>query len=281
MRQVAKKLSLWLPPIKKLVSQRNSLIEERARLLGELKRFETTLLRTPRKPWVYPELSAVEVAAYRHRIQQENWFHSMNLGNGLVTEGAASVQALDARIDSLCLPESLAGMSFLDIGAWDGFYSFEAEQRQAKRVLATDSLCWTEKSKQTFLLAREILRSKVEDMDIDIMDISPERVGRFDIVLFSGVLYHMRDPIKALSNAASVTTRMLVVESAVGFEHIAEPVMGYLPRVPGNEPSNFWRPNSNLVKLWLKELGFDRIECRIREEGPGAQRGFFNAIRLR
>lgn len=230
---------------------------------------------------VYPDLSAAQVNEYRRRVEQEKWFHSMNLGNGLVTAGAASVQALDVRIEALCLPESLAGMSFLDIGAWDGFYSFEAEQRQAARVLATDSLCWAGKKKQTFLLAREILRSKVEDMDIDIMDISPQSVGLFDIVLFSGVLYHMRDPIKALSNAASVTRRLLVVESAVGFEHIAEPVMGYLPRVPGNEPSNFWRPNSILIKLWSREFGFDRIESRTREEGPGAERGFFNAIRLR
>jgi tRNA (mo5U34)-methyltransferase len=230
---------------------------------------------------VYRDLTPAQVAAYRQRIEGKTFFHSMNLGHGLVIKGTAIAQALDARIEWLCLPEDLTGMSFLDIGAVDGFYSFEAEQRNAARVLATDSLCWTPEHKQKFLLAREILGSKVEDMDIDVMDISPERVGKFDIVLFSDVLYHMRDPVKALSIAASVTKKMLVVETAVGFEHLTEPVMGYLPRVQGNENSNYWRPNSALVSLWLKELGFDRIEGRVREEAPGSHRGFFNAIRLR
>jgi tRNA (mo5U34)-methyltransferase len=280
MIQAAKKLCKSLPPIKKLVRDRNALLQERDALAGELQRLRWSVATPGRRPWVYPKLPPAEVAAYREQINEITWFHSMDLGNGLVTQGPASLAALDARIQWLGLPESLAGMTFLDIGAWDGFYSFEAEQRHAQRVLATDSLCWTGPKKRGFLLAREILQSRVEDVDIDAMDICPERLGMFDIVLFSGVLYHMRDPIKALANAASVTRKMLIVETAVALEEMHEPVMGYLPRVAGNESSNYWRPNSMLVKLWLKELGFQQIQGRVRCEGPGANRGFFNAIRL-
>ncbi len=127
-------------------------------------------------------------------------------------------------------------------------------------------------NKQGFLLAREILRSKVED--IDIMDVCPERVGLFDVVLFSGMLYHMRDPIKAIQNAASVCKKHLILETAVGMEAVEEPVMAYLPRVPGEDQSNYWRPNPALVNLWLKELGFRKIDHRINSD-----RGFFNAAR--
>jgi len=78
----------------------------------------------------------------------------------------------------LALPEDLSGMSVLDIGSWDGFFAFEAERRGASRVLATDSFCWSGEgwgNKDGFNLVRNVLNSKVEDLDIDIMELSPER----------------------------------------------------------------------------------------------------------
>lgn len=55
--------------------------------------------------------------------------------------------------------------------------------------------------------------------DIDIMDVCPKRVGLFDVVLFSGMLYHVRDPIKAIQNAASVCKKHLIVETAAGLSN--------------------------------------------------------------
>ena len=187
---------------------------------------------------------------------------------------------LRRQVEWLHLPEDLTGQSFIDLGSWDGFYAFEASSGAA-RVLATDSFSWNGmgwSNKQGFLLAREILRSKVEDMDIDIMDVCPERVGLFDVVLFSGMLYHMRDPIKALQNAASVCKNHLIIETAVGMLDVKEPAMAYLPRVPGEEQSNHWRPNPQLIHLWLKELGFRKIDYRI-DPDPLGPLGFFNALR--
>ena len=63
----------------------------------------------------------------------------MDLGHGVVTHGQDNSPR---KLKRLKLPESLAGRSVLDVGAWDGFFSFEAERRGAKRVLATDSFVW-------------------------------------------------------------------------------------------------------------------------------------------
>ena len=72
------------------------------------------------------------------------WFHSIDLGNGMVTPGAKSVETQQLQLEALNLPD-LSGKRVLDIGAWDGFFSFEAERRGAAHVttLTTTSGAWT------------------------------------------------------------------------------------------------------------------------------------------
>jgi tRNA (mo5U34)-methyltransferase len=110
------------------------------------------------------------------------------------------------------MPADLSGKAVLDIGAWDGFFSFEAERRGASRVLATDSFCWDGGgwgSKAGFELARHALKSHVEDKWIVVEDLSPETVGVFDVVFFLDVLYHMRHTLLVLERVASVTSGLL------------------------------------------------------------------------
>ena len=88
--------------------------------------------------------------------------------------------ATATKLARIGLPEDLTGRSVLDIGAWDGAFSFEAERRGAKRVLVTDSFIWQGKgvgSKAGFELARAALGSKVEDMLVDVMDLDPADVA--------------------------------------------------------------------------------------------------------
>ena len=67
------------------------------------------------------------------------WYHSIDLGGGIVTRGIDDTPLRLARLD---LPRSFAGLTVLDIGAWDGFFSFEAERRGASRVVAADYYSW-------------------------------------------------------------------------------------------------------------------------------------------
>ena len=73
-------------------------------------------------------------------MDEINWFHSIPLDDGTVTPGLDS--SMD-KLEQVCLPKDLSGKTVLDIGAWDGFFSFQAEKAGAKRVLATDHFCWS------------------------------------------------------------------------------------------------------------------------------------------
>jgi tRNA (mo5U34)-methyltransferase len=190
-----------------------------------------------------------------------NWYHTIDLGHGLVTPGVDDTPQRTAQLE---IPKDLTGKSVLDIGAWDGALSFEAERRGASRVLATDSFCWSGEgwgTKDGFDFARKALGSKVEDLEIDPMDLSPERVGTFDVVLFIGVLYHMRHPLLALERVASVTRELAIVDTHVAMTDLDRPVMLFYPNNELNDDwTNWWGPNPAAVEAMLGTVGFTRFE---------------------
>ena len=194
------------------------------------------------------------------RAEAIRWYHSIDLGGGIVTKGVDDSPVRLARLD---LPPSLEGLTVLDIGAWDGFFSFEAERRGATRVVAADYFSWHGDgwgSKAGFELARAALGSKVEDIDIDVMDLSPERVGQFDVVLFLGVLYHLRHPLLALERIASVTRTLLILETVVDMVGIRRPAMAFYPgRELNNDPTNWWAPNVPALHEMLRFVGFTDV----------------------
>ncbi len=148
----------------------------------------------------------------------------------------------------LGLPQRLDGRTVLDVGAWDGYYSFEMERRGAARVVATDDFCWGGGgwgTQEGFNLARRALGSKVEDQRIDVLDLSPEVVGGpFDVVLFLGVLYHLPNPLLALERVRSVTGGLLVLETEVDLLLVRRPAAAFFPGSElGDDPTNWWAPN--------------------------------------
>ena len=161
-------------------------------------------------------------------VRQTKWHHKIDLGNGVITPGKVDNFS---KLPRLGLPESLEGKTVLDIGTWDGFYSFECEKRGASRVLATDSFVWrsSKDAKDGFDLAKKILKSRVEEKFIDILDITPEKVGMFDIVLCLGVLYHMRHPLLSLEKVSSVTKEMAIIETTTDMLDIQRPAMAFYP----------------------------------------------------
>jgi tRNA (mo5U34)-methyltransferase len=198
----------------------------------------------------------------KSQIATVKWHHSIDLGNGIVTPGQDNSRK---KLERLRLPESFAGKTVLDIGAWDGFFSFEAERRGAKRVLATDSFVWRGNvdwaGKRGFDLSKRVLGSKVEEKEIDVLDLSPEKVGTFDVVFFLGVLYHMKHPLLALERVASVAKDFLVLETAVDMLRYKRPAMAfYVGDDVGRDVTNWCGPNPAAVVGMLKTVGFKRVE---------------------
>lgn len=191
------------------------------------------------------------------------WHHSIDLGNGVVTPGAGQLPLLKAAAD-IMFAFGVRGRSVLDVGAWDGFNSFEAERRGADRVLAVDWYCWGGPGpgkREAFLTAHEILRSKVESRVIDIPGTTVESVGEFDVVLFNGIIYHILDPIHALIQMAKIARQVLIIETYIDNLENPRAVMNFFPadnNAPGL-PQNGWGPNPNLMHALLKHLGFESV----------------------
>ncbi len=136
-------------------------------------------------------MSALSPDELRTEIRSRTWFHTIDLGNGIRTPGQKDTPS---EVHHFQIPADLTGKTVLDIGAYDGFYSFEAERRGAARVVAADSWAWNwpgSDARRNFELAHEVLGSKVESVVVPVEELSPERVGGvFDVVFFLGVLYH-------------------------------------------------------------------------------------------
>ncbi len=204
--------------------------------------------------------SQAYAAELRTKVFARPWFHRIDLGHGIVTPG---VDDSPSKLKLMHIPDNLTGKTVLDIGAYDGFFSFEAERRGASRVLATDQYCWQGAGMgdgEGFKIAHAALRSRVEAKLIAVEDISPATVGTFDVVLFLGVLYHSPDPVRYLRIAKSVCREMLILETHLDALDYPRPAMIFYPGATlNNDPSNFWGPNPACVAEMLKEVGFTQL----------------------
>jgi tRNA (mo5U34)-methyltransferase len=193
-------------------------------------------------------------------LQRLGWYHSIELPSGETIAGIQTLQQLRNRIAQFPIPQDLTGKRVLDIGAWDGWFSFEMERRGA-RVLAIDN------AKRTrFLKAREILGSKVDYQIADICRVTARDLGRFDIVLFFGVLYHLKHPMRALETVCDLSTDLALVESFVtddGSQPAAPPVMEFYETTELlGQFDNWVGPNTSCLLAMCRTAGFARVELR-------------------
>jgi tRNA (mo5U34)-methyltransferase len=198
------------------------------------------------------------------RAEALRWYHTIELGHGVVTRG---IDNTPERLRAARLPADLTGRTVLDIGAWDGFFSFEAERRGARKVVACDYYSWhglgwgTGQGKAGFELAKAALGSNVESLDLDVLDLTPERAGTFDVVFFLGVLYHLPNPLLALERVASVADNLLILETVVDMVGVRRPAAAFYPgRELNGDPTNWWGPNPAAVEGMLQAVGFTRVE---------------------
>jgi tRNA (mo5U34)-methyltransferase len=209
-------------------------------------------------------LSLSDPATLAAEAERYRWFHSIDLGHGVVTRGVKSpaIHAIEAQ--RFFDPIDLQGRSVLDIGAWNGYYSFEAKRRGAARVVASDHFTWTHpdwRGRDAFELARRCVSLDVEAVEIDIPDLAPERLGTFDVVLFLGVFYHLFDPIHGLTNAARLANELLIVETDTWLVNVPSPTMRFVPGDEhGADPTNWWLPTPQCMLELLSGLGFSPID---------------------
>lgn len=220
------------------------------------------------------------------------WFHSIDFGDGVASNGVKPLRVLHDEVTAMALPD-LGGKSVLDVGAWDGFFSFAAESRGARRVLALDHYVWsldlprqqrywrecrergvppapyhlvpghwqpgTLPGKRGFDMAHHLLGSHVEQLVADFMRVDPSEIGSFDVVFFLGVLYHLEEPYRALKRLSLLTRELAIIETAAVYAPPHEAVglfEFYESSELGSDVGNWFAPNlTGLVKA-CRAAGF-------------------------
>lgn len=219
------------------------------------------------------------------------WFQRWEIFPGIFTPGINPVADILTRFD---LPRDLTGKRVLDLGAWNGCMSFECERRNALEVVAMGP---EDPDVTGFTRLQKILKStRTRYVRGSCYHLDPEKIGFFDIVLFCGVLYHLRYPLLAIDNIRRVATDQVFVETvvmderSVQYEDTEKPegeqsshaFLSGLKKIPvwiffrGKElegdATNWFGPNETAVEQAFKSAGFDVVRC-----GAHARRGQFRA----
>lgn len=251
--------------------------------------------RAPRGRRFYAPRLVLRIRRRRAWPRDIYWWHSIDLGRGKVTSGTKTAELLEREAAALHLPD-LAGKSVLDVGAWDGYYSFLAERAGARRVVALDYYTWSvhlpafqahvEDSrrrgepfcapheqaalwdpeglpgKRGFDLAHRSRNSRVEAIVADFTTVDLDALGTFDVVLFLGVIYHLENPLAAARRLREITRELAVVESeAVHVPGEEDRPMWTFQGVDhlGGGPGNWWVPNRVGLEHLLRAAGFAQV----------------------
>jgi tRNA (mo5U34)-methyltransferase len=205
------------------------------------------------------------------------WYHTMELAPGVVTPGWFDLRPI---VERLPWPD-VRGKRCLDVGTYDGFLAFELERRGAAEVVATDIgaheqwdwaaperaagtayLRWVagEDKARGFETARRALGSSVERVELSVYELSPERLGQFDVVVCGSLLLHLRNPVDALEAIRSVCAGAFL-----SAEQVSLSLTLLQPRRPAARlrprEMQWWVPNSAAHGELLRAGGF-QVERR-------------------
>jgi tRNA (mo5U34)-methyltransferase len=240
--------------------------------------------------------NAASMTWSREQIEQRvgelgRWFHNMNL-QGVQTAPQhflGDYPACKWQTFAHAVPADLRGKSVLDIGCNAGFYSLEMKKRGADRVVAIDS--------DPAYLAQARFAAEVNGADIEFRQLDVYHMAelreRFDVVLFMGVLYHLRYPLLALDLLYEhVVGETLVFQSLMRgstqvqplerdypfwetgiFEEPGYPAMYFVEHRYSHDPTNWWIPNRACAEAMLRSAGFEitghpEAEIFICKKGP-------------
>jgi tRNA (mo5U34)-methyltransferase len=192
-----------------------------------------------------------------------NWHSPIDLGFGINT-CPRKQRRFARRLKLLKIPADLKGLRVLDMGTWDGFFAFEMERRGAE-VFVIDM--WDESAFKQFDFVRKIKQSRIQSEKMDALDVTPERLGQFDLILCAGLLYHLRYPLATLEAIRRICRGQLILETVgmVPFVHGSFPMMAFFPgddeAIRTGRP---WGISGAATTSWVVEAlhtaGFDRCE---------------------
>ncbi|HLK50154.1 MAG TPA: TIGR04290 family methyltransferase [Bryobacteraceae bacterium] len=230
----------------------------------------------------------------RRRVAElGEWFQNMNLG-GVETAPhhfLGDYPSFKWQQFAHAIPADLTGKSVLDIGCNAGFYSVEMKRRGAARVLGIDT-------DETYLEQARFV-AEVSGAPIEFRRMSVYEVGalreQFDLVLFLGVLYHLRHPLLALDLLHQHVVRdLLVAQSLLRGSKYVEPLekdypfseadiftrpgypaLYFVEKRYSHDPTNWWIPNRACLEAMLRSSGFEILDrpeeevylCRRRLSG--------------
>jgi tRNA (mo5U34)-methyltransferase len=205
------------------------------------------------------------------KARERSWYHVLELPDGSTTPGWFDLRPY---VHHYGLPEDMSGMRALDVGTWDGFWAFEMERRGAD-VVALDldeesrldfpprrrpATFSTDRRGDGFRLAKEILGSSVERVNMSVYDATPEEIGTFDIVFCGTVLLHLRDQLLALERIAGVCSGTFI--TAEEYDKLASLLPFAVSRYRADRDKDvvFWLPSIRTWRAMLWTAGFDRVE---------------------
>jgi tRNA (mo5U34)-methyltransferase len=240
----------------------------------------------------------------RRRVRDlGQWFHNLDL-RGVQTAPdhfLGDYPGLKWRKFASAIPADLRGRTVLDVGCNAGFYSIEMKRRGAERVVGID---FDEKYLAQARFAAEVCEAEVEFRLLSVYDVA--LLGaRFDIVLFMGVLYHLRHPLLALDllHEHAVGETLVCQSMLRGSHRVAEveadypfgrtdifaregfPSAYFIERSYSNDPTNWWIPNRACMEAMLRSSGFEITShpeaevfiCRRTEIKDGLSRSVYPA----
>lgn len=208
------------------------------------------------------------------RISGTEWYHSIDLGHGIVTPGFFDHRPV---LHEYRLPESLEGKRVLDVATFDGFWAFELERRGAREVVSIDlstvadtdlapsvRAAMSQEELDTelgtrFKMAKEILGSGINRQEISVYDLSPERLGKFDFVFCGDLLIHLKCPIRALEAIGSIAA------DTAYFVELYEPPMSMgtnrFCNYHGGAVANvWWSFSEEILRQMIRNAGFAQVE---------------------
>ncbi len=204
-----------------------------------------------------------------------DWFHNLDLRGQSTAPNhfLGDYPAVKWRAFADAIPADLHARTVLDIGCNAGFYSIEMKRRGADRVLGVD---WDERYLTQARFAASISDVEVEFRHLSVYDVARLR-ERFDVVLFMGVLYHLRHPLLALDLLHEHVTRDLLVfqsllrgspevmevasnypfEETGIFDRPGYPRLHFVERSYSDDQTNWWIPNAACAEAMLRSAGFE------------------------